>query len=156
MSNRPMHIQLNPKLNFGFECLNIQYSRILKKYDFFFREEMLSVINEDRAAISTANVGCSPIIFDNPKMRSYPNSSSPRRTRIKKSIPNFSDSEDSRDVQEERRQEFERFRQMRKQKRNSTTQNQPVPPPQFAIGQPISSANISSLFPKVEDPSSGK
>ena len=117
---------------------------------------MLSVINEDRAAISTANVGCSPIIFDNPKIRSYPNSSSPRRTRIKKTIPNFSDSEDSRDVQEERRQEFERFRQMRKQKRNSNTQHQQVPPPQFAIGQPISSANISSLFPKVDDPNSGK
>ena len=68
-------------------------------------------------------------------------------------ISHVSDSEDSRDVQEERRQEFERFRQLRKQKskfRETTSQ------PQFAIGQPISSANISSLFPKVEDDSGGR
>ena len=114
------------------------------------REEMLSVINAEEkvpeipAAVLTSNVGCSPIMFDNPiKTRSHPNSSSPRRSRMKKMIPNFSDSEDSRDVQEERRIEFERFRQLRKQKRNQQ--------PQFAIGQPISSANISSLFPKVQD-----
>ena len=70
-------------------------------------------------------------------------------------ISHVSDSEDSRDVQEERRQEFERFRQLRKQKskfRETTTTSQP----QFAIGQPISSANISSLFPKVEDDSGGR
>ena len=70
-------------------------------------------------------------------------------------ISHVSDSEDSRDVQEERRQEFERFRQLRKQKskfRENTTTSQP----QFAIGQPISSANISSLFPKVEDDSGGR
>ena len=70
-------------------------------------------------------------------------------------ISHISDSEDSRDVQEERRQEFERFRQLRKQK-SKFRENTATSQPQFAIGQPISSANISSLFPKVEDDSGGR
>ena len=111
------------------------------------REEMMSILSHEKCKTATVSTGCSPINFcsENKSL------SSPRKSRMKKSIktvPFVTDSEDNHNLQEERRQEFEKFK--KKKLKNKQHNNATSPAPKFAIGEPVQDVSISALFPQVK------